>query len=67
MNNVNRTSAPLQTTEGKDELNIVCMMKSSRTSQHGTKNVKTHNRTTQKTKATETPPKPRANLGAREG
>ena len=36
----------LQTTGGKDEPNIVFM----RTSQHGTKYVKKHNRTTQKTK-----------------
>jgi hypothetical protein len=34
------------TTEGKDEPNIVCMRKS----QHGTQNVKTYNRRTQKTK-----------------
>jgi len=34
------------TTGGKNELNIVCMRKS----QHGTQNVKTHNRTTQKIK-----------------
>ena len=38
----------LQTTGGKDELNIVCIQKSQRTSQDGTENVKTHNRTTQK-------------------
>jgi hypothetical protein len=35
----------LQTTGGKDELNIVCIQKSQRTSQDGTENVKTHNRT----------------------
>ena len=45
-NNVNKTWILLQTTGGKDELNIVCMRKS----QHGTQNVKTHNRRTQKTK-----------------
>ena len=38
----------LQTTGGKDELKIVCIHKSQRTSQDGTENVKTHNRTTQK-------------------
>jgi hypothetical protein len=42
-NNVNKTRALLQTTGGKDEANIVCMRKS----QHGTQNVKTHNRRTQ--------------------
>ena len=35
---------------GKGEPNIIYMRKSKRTSQHGTQNVKTHNRTTQKTK-----------------
>ena len=45
-NNVNKTRALLQTTGGKDEANIVCMRKS----QHGTQNVKTHNRRTQNTK-----------------
>ena len=45
-NNVNKTRALLQTTGGKDEPNIVCMRKS----QHGTQNVKTHNRRTQNTK-----------------
>ena len=44
--NVNKTRALLQTTGGKDEANIVCMRKS----QHGTQNVKTHNRRTQNTK-----------------
>jgi len=38
----------LQKTGGKDELNIVFMWKLQRTPQHGTKNVKTHIRTTQK-------------------
>jgi hypothetical protein len=45
-NNVNKTWALLQTTGGKDEPTIVCMQKS----QHGTQNVKTHNRRTQNTK-----------------
>ena len=49
-NNVNKTSALIQTTGGKDERNIVFLWISQRTSQHATKNVKTHNRTTQKTK-----------------
>ena len=44
-NNVNKTWSLLQTTEGKDEPTIVCMRKS----QHGTQNVKTHNRRTQHT------------------
>jgi hypothetical protein len=44
-NNVNKTRDILQTTGGKDEPNIVLMRKSSRTSQHGTPNVKTHNMT----------------------
>ena len=44
-NKVNKTRALLQTTGGKDEANIVCMRKS----QHGTQNVKTHNRRTQNT------------------
>jgi hypothetical protein len=48
INNVNKSCALLQTTGGKDEPNIVIMRKSLRTSQHGTQNVKTHNRTTQK-------------------
>jgi hypothetical protein len=38
----------MQITGGKDEQKIVFMQKSQRTSQHGTKNVETHNRTTQK-------------------
>ena len=45
-NNVNTTCALLHTTGGIDEPTIVCMRKS----QHGTKNVKTHNRRTQNTK-----------------
>ena len=45
-NNVNKTCALLQTTGDKDEQTIVCMRKS----QHGTQNVKTHNRRTQNTK-----------------
>ena len=44
-NNVNKTCVLLQTSGGKDEPNIVFMW----TSQHGTQNVKTHNRTTLKT------------------
>jgi hypothetical protein len=43
--NVNKIRALLQTTGGKDEPTIVCMRKS----QHGTQNVKTHNRNTQST------------------
>ena len=46
INNTDKTSALLQTTRGKDEPNMVFM----RTSQHGTQNVKTHNKTTQKAK-----------------
>jgi hypothetical protein len=45
-NNINKTWTLLQTTGGKDEQNIVCMRKS----QHGTQNVKSHNRRTQTTK-----------------
>ena len=45
-NNVNKTWALLQTAGGKDEQNIVCMRKS----QHGTQNVKSHNRKTKTTK-----------------
>ena len=52
-NNVNKTWAFIQTTGSKDEPNIVFIRKSLRTSQHGTQNIKTHNRTTQKTKKTE--------------
>jgi hypothetical protein len=44
--NVNKTWVLLQTTGGKEEPTIVCMRKS----QHGTPNVKTHNRRTQHTK-----------------
>ena len=43
-----------QTTGGKDEPNIVSMRKSCRTSQHGTQNVKTHIRTSPKTKKQKT-------------
>jgi hypothetical protein len=46
--NVNKTY--LQTTGGKDEPNIGFMRKSYQTSQHGTQNIKTHNKTTQTTK-----------------
>jgi len=46
--NTSKTCALLQTTRGKDEPNVVFLRKSQRTSQHGTQNVKTHNRTTQK-------------------
>jgi hypothetical protein len=42
-NNVNKTWALLQTIGGKDEPNIVCILKS----QHGTQNVKKHHRRTQ--------------------
>ena len=49
-NNLNMTRALPQTTRGKDEPNISFMQKSQRTSQHGTQNMKTHNRTTQETK-----------------
>ena len=44
-NNVNKTGVLLQTTGGKDEPTIVCMLKS----QHATQSVKTHNRRTQNT------------------
>ena len=47
---MNKSRALLQTTGGKDEPNIAFMRKSKRTSENGTQNVKTHNRTTQKTK-----------------
>jgi len=40
----------MQTTGGKDETIIVFLEKLKRTAQHGTQNVKTHNRTTQETK-----------------
>ena len=65
-NNVNRTCALLETTESKDEPNNVSMQ----TSQHGTQNVNTHNRTTQKAKKmnnTNSTKKPEVNAGAREG
>ena len=52
-NNVNKTADLLEAIGGKDEPNIDYMWKSSRTSQHETQNVKTHNRTTQKTKKNE--------------
>ena len=42
-NSVTKTWALLQTTGGKDEPNIIFMRKSQRTSQHGTKYIKTHN------------------------
>jgi hypothetical protein len=45
-NNVNKTSALLQTNGGRDDPNIACMRKS----QYGTQNITTHNRRTQKTK-----------------
>ena len=38
----NKTWTLLQTTGGKDEPNIVFMLKSQQTSQHGTRNAKTH-------------------------
>ena len=47
-NNANKTRVLLQTTGGKDEPNIVSMRKPQRTLQHGTQNVKTHNRSKQK-------------------
>ena len=40
--NLNQTRALLQTTEGKDERNIVFMRKPQRPSQHETKNVETY-------------------------
>jgi hypothetical protein len=40
----------LFTTGGKDEPNVVVMRRSQQTSHHQTQNIKTHNRTTQKTK-----------------
>jgi hypothetical protein len=45
-----RHDSSLQTTGGKDEPNIVFMRKSQRTSQHGSKNVNTPNRTKKKKK-----------------
>jgi hypothetical protein len=58
-NNVNKTCTVLQPTGGKVELNLNFMRKSERTSQRGTQNVETHNRTTQKSKkmSKTTPPK----------
>ena len=46
---VNKIWALLQTAGGRDEPNIACMRKS----QHGTQNVKTHIRKTQKDKINE--------------
>jgi hypothetical protein len=69
-NNVNKTCSLLQKPGGKDEPNIVYMWKSKRKSQHGTQNVDTHNRTTQKTKKmsnTDPTNKPGVNSCAREG
>ena len=43
-NNVNKTWVFLQTTEGKDEPNIV-LCRNGKTSQHGTQNERIHNRT----------------------
>jgi hypothetical protein len=45
-NNVNKTMSLLQTTGDEVKPNIVPMQKSQWTSQHGTQNAKTHNRTT---------------------
>ena len=64
------TWALLQRTEGKDEQNIVYMWKSQRTSQHGTKNVKIHNRKTQTNKnmsSRDPTEQPGMNSGAHEG
>ena len=47
---VYKTFAFPQTTGGKEKPNIVVIRKVPQTSQHRTQNVKTHNRTTQKTK-----------------
>jgi hypothetical protein len=41
--NVNKTWTLLQTTGGKDELNIDFILKSYRISQHGSENITTHN------------------------
>ena len=49
-NNVNKTWTLLLTTGGKDEPNTFSFFAEIVTSQHGTHNVKKHNRTTQKTK-----------------
>jgi len=56
---LNKTSTPLQTSGGKDEPDIIFIWESHWAPQHRTKNEKTHNRTTQKTKKmrTRTPPK----------
>ena len=56
---VNRYQCLLQSTGGKDEPNIDFIWKLQRTSQHGTQNAKTFDRTTQKTnmKTTRTQPK----------
>jgi hypothetical protein len=62
INNVNTTWALLQTSGRKDGIR-------SCASQHGTQNVKTHNRTKQKTKkmsTTDPTKKPRMNLATRE-
>jgi len=50
IHNVNKTQASLQTTGDKDEPNIVFMLKSLRTSQHRTQNVKRHNSIIQKSR-----------------
>jgi hypothetical protein len=47
-NNINKTSALLQTTGLQDEPNICSERKPQQTSQYGTQNAKTHNRITQK-------------------
>ena len=60
-NNVNKTCVPLQITGGKDVPSIVLC---------GNRNVKTHNRTTQRTKKmsnTNPTKKPGVNSRAREG
>ena len=44
-NNLNKTCALLPTTGRKDEPNIALMRKQQRSSQHGTQNVKTFDRT----------------------
>ena len=49
-NNVNHTCAPLRPTGGKDEPSIVFYAEIVTTSQHGTQNVKIHNKTTLKIK-----------------
>ena len=66
----NKTCALQHTTGYKDERNMVFMRKFERTSQHGTQNVKTHNRTKHKlktiSKANPTTHS-RVNSGAHEG